>query len=106
MSELVWKNHIIQPSIKIETEPKQNQFTFSGQVKYGYILKNPSKSLDYDWDVYKNNTGNIISEPDSKTKSSVKGNILDLSGAVGYSINLSNNNLFTFYLGYDYTGAM
>jgi hypothetical protein len=103
LSELVWKNHIIQPSIKIETEPKPTQFTFLGQVKYGYILKNPSKSLDYDWDVYKNNTGNIISEPDSKTKSSVKGNILDLSGAVGYSINLSNNNLLTFYLGYDYT---
>jgi len=29
-SELIWKNRILQPSIKIETEPKPNQFTFSG----------------------------------------------------------------------------
>ena len=44
-SELIWKNHIIQPSIKIEIEPKPDQFTFLGQVKYGYILKNQSKIL-------------------------------------------------------------
>ena len=82
LSELIWKNNIIQPGIKFEIEPHPNQFTFLGQVKYGYILKNPSKSWDYDW------LGN--SEPYSKTLSSVKGNILDLTGAVGYSINLFN----------------
>ena len=103
VSELIWKNYIIQPGIKIETEPEPKQFTFLGQVKCGYILKKPSKSWDYDWDIYQDKTGNIISDPDSKTKSSVKGNIIDLSGAVGYSVNLFNNNLLTFYIGYDYT---
>jgi hypothetical protein len=98
LSELIWKNHIVQPGIKIETKPKANSFTFLGQAKHGYILKNPSKSWDYDW----YNTEEE-SEPYSKTKSAVKGNILDLSGAIGYSLNLFNNNLFTFYLGYDYT---
>ena len=102
-SELIWKNHIIQPGIKIEIEPQTNEVTFLGQTKYGYILKKPSESWDYDWQVYKDTTGNIISEPESKTKSLATGNILDLSGAVGYSINLFNNNLLTFYVGYDYT---
>ena len=91
LSELIWKNHIVQPSIKIETEPKANSFTFLGQVKHGYILKNHSKKLDYDW-IYNS------SRPSSKTLSSVRGNIFDLSGAVGYSV-----NLLTFYVGYDYT---
>ena len=95
VSELIWKNHIIQPSIKIEIEPHPNQFTILGQVKYGYILKNASKSWDLDWF---DNTA-----PFSKTFSQVKGNILDLSGAIGYSVNLFKNNLLTFYLGYDYT---
>lgn len=95
LSELIWKNHIVQPGIKFEIEPKANQFTFLGQVKYGYILKNTSKSWDYDW---LDNT-----EPFSKTFSQVKGNILDLSGAIGYSVNLFKDNLLTFYLGYDYT---
>jgi hypothetical protein len=95
LSELIWKNHIIQPSVKIEVEPKKNQFTFLGQVKYGYILKNPSKSWDYDW------LGDEA--PYSKVLSDVRGNILDLSGAIGYSVNLFNNSLLTFYLGYDYT---
>ncbi len=27
----------------------------------------------------------------------------DLSGAIGYSVNFFNNNLLTFYLGYDYS---
>jgi len=39
----------------------------------------------------------------STTKSQATGNILDLSAAVGYSVNLFRNNLFTFYLGYDYS---
>jgi hypothetical protein len=95
LSELIWKNHIIQPSIKFEIEPKSNQFTFLGQVKYGYILKSPSKSWDYDWQYHP-----TIS--DSKTFSSVRGNIIDLSGAIGYSVNLFNSNLLTFYVGYDY----
>jgi hypothetical protein len=103
LSELVWKNRILQPSIKIEIEPKANQFTFLGQIKYGYILKNLSENWDYDWYVAPDKTGNIISGLYSKTKSAVKGNILDLSGAIGYSLNLFNNNLLTFYLGYDYT---
>jgi len=97
-SELIWKNRVVQPSIKIEIEPKQNQFTFLSQVKYGYILKNQSKSWDLDW----YNTEKI-SELHSKSKSIVRGNILDLSGAVGYSLGLVKNSLLTFYLGYDYT---
>ncbi len=96
LSELIWKNHIIQPSIKIEIEPKENSFTILGLVKYGYILKNPSKSWDYDWEY-------DPTIPNSKTFSSVRGNIFDLSGAVGYSVNIFNNNLLTFYVGYDYS---
>ncbi len=99
LSELIWKNHIIQPGIKIELEPEENGFTFLGQVKYGYILKSYSKSWDYDW-LYG------ASSPSSKNLSSVRGNILDLSGAVGYSVNLFNNNLLTFYVGYDYSDYM
>jgi hypothetical protein len=86
LSELIWKNNIIQPSVKIEVEPKKNQFTFLGQVKYGYILKSPSKSWDYDWEY-------DPATPNSKTFSSVRGNILDLSGAIGYSVNLFNKAL-------------
>jgi hypothetical protein len=103
ISELVWKNRILQPSIKIEIEPKPKQFTFLGQVKYGHILKNQSKSWDHDWDHTRDITGNVISKLRSTTKSQATGNILDLSGAVGYSVNLFRNNLFTFYLGYDYS---
>jgi hypothetical protein len=103
LSELVWKNRIIQPSIKIELEPQENQFTFLGQVKYGYILKNQSKSWDKDWYVAPDKTGNIISGLYSKTRSAVKGNIFDLSGAIGYSVGLLKENLLTFYVGYDYS---
>ncbi|MBM3467629.1 MAG: hypothetical protein FJX70_07385 [Alphaproteobacteria bacterium] len=104
LSELTWKNYIIQPSIKIETEPQENWFTFLGQGKYGYILKNMSKSWDKDWLFHKQKKSNKIkSKIDSNTVSSVKGNILDLSGAIGYSVNLFSDNLLTFYLGYDYT---
>jgi len=102
-SELIWKNRILQPSIKIETEPKPNQFTFSGQVKYGYILKNQSKSWDHDWDLKRDGTGNVISKLTSTTKSQATGNILDLSGAVGYSLGLFKESLLTFYVGYDYS---
>ncbi len=97
MSELIWKNQIIQPNIKIELEPQPNKITFLGQTKYGYILNNPSKSYDLDWYTDKNPV------LESKTLSSVKGNILELSGAIGYSVNLFKNNILTFYLGYDYT---
>lgn len=96
LSELVWKNHIIQPSIKIETEPKANEITVLGQVKYGYILRSPSKSWDYDWQYHP-------ITPDSKTFSSVRGNIIDVSGAIVYSLNLFKDSLLTFYLGYDYS---
>lgn len=103
VSELIWKNYIIQPGINIETEPTENSFTFLGYAKYGYILKNMSKSWDKDWHVYKQKSGKIISkQPYSNTLSSVKGNILDLSTAIGYSFNLLKNNLFIFYIGYDY----
>lgn len=97
-SELIWKNHITQPSIKIEIEPQPNQFTFLGQAKYGYILKSLSNSWDLDWFNTKENSG-----PYSETKSSVRGNILDLSGAIGYSVSLFKGDLLTFYVGYDYT---
>jgi hypothetical protein len=97
VSELIWKNYIIQPGINIETEPTENRFTFLGYAKYGYILKNMSKSWDKDWHVYKQKSGKIISkQPYSNTLSSVKGNILDLSTAIGYSFNLLKNNLFIF----------
>ncbi len=103
ISELVWKNRILQPSLKIELEPKENQFTILGQVKYGYILKNQSKSWDHDWDHTRDITGNVISKLRSTTKSQATGNILDLSGAVGYSISLFKDSLLTFYVGYDYS---
>ena len=103
LSELVWKNRIIQPGIKIEIKPTPNQFTFLGQAKYGYVLKNQSKSWDHDWDHTRDITGNVISKLRSTTKSQATGNILDLSGAVGYSVHLFKNNLLTFYVGYDYS---
>jgi hypothetical protein len=104
LSELVWKNRIVQPSVKIELEPQPSQFTILGLFKYGYILKHPSKSWDYDWDIYKDKTtGNIISKLGSKTKSLSTGNILDLSTAIGYSVGLFKDNLLTFYIGYDYS---
>jgi hypothetical protein len=103
-SELTWKNYIVQPGIKIETEPTANGFTFLGQGKYGYILKDKSKSWDKDWTFPKiKGSNNRRSKLDSNTVSVVKGNILDLSGAIGYSVNLFSDNLLTFYLGYDYT---
>jgi len=104
VSELTWKNYIIQPGIKIEIEPTANGFTFLGQGKYGYILKNKSKSWDKDWKFPKTKgSKERITKIDSNTVSAVKGNILDLSGAIGYSVNLFSDNLLTFYLGYDYT---
>jgi hypothetical protein len=103
VSELTWKNHIVQPSVKIELEPQPNQFSILGQVKYGYILKNHSESWDKDWHIHRQKSGNIKSELESNTLSAVKGNVLDLSGAIGYSFNLPKNSLLTFYIGYDYT---
>jgi len=47
--------------------------------------------------------GNGISKVRSTTKSQTTGNILDLSGAVGYSLDLFKDSLITFYVGYDYT---
>ena len=102
-SELIWKNRVLQPSIKIELEPQPNQFTILGQVKYGYILKNQSKSWDHDWDLKRDRMGNVTSKLVSTSKSQATGNILDLSGAVGYSVNLFKDSLFTFYFGYDYS---
>lgn len=104
LSELIWKNHIIQPGIKFEIEPQPHSFTLLAQTKYGYILNNPSECWDLDWHVIKNeDTGNITTPLESKTKSTVRGNILDLSAAVGYSVNLFESNLLTFYVGFDYT---
>jgi len=92
LSELTWKNHISEVGIKLETQPKENQFNVQGQLKYGYILNN-SKNQDSDWD----NIGEF-----SRTFSSVKGNIYDFSTAIGFS-QLLQNTLFTYYLGMDYT---
>jgi hypothetical protein len=103
ISELVWKNRIIQSALKFETVPESNQFTFLGQVKYGHILKNQSKSWDHDWDHTRDMKGNVISKLRSTSKSQATGNILDLSGAVGYSLGLFKDSLLTFYLGYDYS---
>ena len=103
ISELVWKNRIIQSALKFETVPESNQFTFLGQVKYGHILKNQSKSWDHDWDHTRDMKGNVISKLRSTTKSQATGNILDLSGAVGYSLGLFKDSLLTFYIGYDYS---
>jgi len=91
-SELTWKNHISETGIKIETRPEENQFNFQGQLKYGYILSN-SKSQDSDWD----ERGEY-----ARSFSSVKGNIFDLSGSIGFSQKLANS-LVTYYLGMDYT---
>lgn len=102
-SELIWKNRIIQPGIKIEIKPTPNQFTFLGQVKYGHILKNQSKSWDHDWDLKRDGTGNVISKLVSTSKSQATGNILDLSAAAGYSLGLFKDSLLTFYIGYDYS---
>lgn len=103
ISELVWKNRILQPGIKIQLEPKPNQFTFLGQVKYGHILKNQSKSWDHDWGLKRDGTGNVISKLVSTSKSQATGNILDLSAAAGYSLGLFKDSLLTFYIGYDYS---
>jgi hypothetical protein len=102
LSELVWKNRIMQPSIKVEIEPQPKQFNFLIQTKYGYILKDTSNSWDYDWFSFSDKNENVYSI-EQKTKSLTTGNILDLSGAIGYSVNLSKNNLLTFYIGHNYT---
>ena len=102
LSELVWKNHIVQTGIKLETNPIPNQLNFIGQAKYGYILKNPSTSRDLDWIYYEQKSGKLKKTTHSNTISAVKGNIFDLSGAVGYSITLPRNNLLTLYVGFDY----
>jgi len=91
ISELTWKNHIFESGIQIETKPEEKEFNFLGQIKYGYILSN-STSQDSDWD--------DIGEY-ARSFSSVKGNILDLSGAVGIS-QAFKNTLVTYYLGMDY----
>lgn len=92
LSELTWKNHIFETGIKIRTEPRENQLNFQGQFKYGYILKN-SQNQDSDWD----DIGEF-----ARSFSNVKGNIIDLSGSVGFSQKFTNN-LVTLYLGLDYT---
>ena len=92
LSELTWKNHISETGLKIETKPEENQFNFQGQFKYGRILSN-SKNQDSDWD----ELGEF-----ARSFSSVKGNILDLSGSMGFSRKLTNS-LVTYYLGMDYT---
>ncbi len=92
LSKLTWKNHISETGIKIKTIPEENQFNLLGQIKYGHILSK-SKNQDSDWD--------DIGEH-SKSFSSVKGNIFDLSGAVGFSKILAKT-FVTYYAGIDYT---
>ncbi len=91
-SELTWKNHISETGIKIEMQPEGNQFSFQGQLKYGYILPK-SRNQDSDWD----NIGEF-----SKAFSSVKGNTFDLSGAIGFSQNITPV-LVTYCMGIDYS---
>ena len=91
-SELTWKNHIVETGVKVETPPEDRGFNFLGQMKYGIILNN-STMKDADWD----NLGEF-----STSISRVKGNIVDLSGAVGVSRQLFSA-LITYYLGMDYT---
>lgn len=92
LSELTWKNHLSETGIKVENIPEENQLNFLGQFKYGHIL-NRSKNQDSDW----NNIGEF-----SRSFSSVKGNTFDLSGAVGFSQNISPI-LITYYMGIDYS---
>ena len=92
LSELTWKNNISETGIKIGTKPAENQFNFLGQFKYGRILGS-SKNQDSDWD----NIGEF-----SRTFSSVKGNIFDLSGSVGFS-KAWKNTLINYAIGIDYT---
>ena len=92
LSELTWKNHIVETGIKVETPLEDRGFSFLGQMKYGIIL-NQSSNQDSDWD----NIGEY-----AKSFSSVRGNIFDLSGAVGVSRQLPSA-LITYYLGMDYT---
>ena len=92
LSELTWRNYISETGVKIETKPENNQFNFQGQLKYGYILKK-SQNQDSDWD----KIGEF-----SRTFSTVKGNVLDVSGAIGFSRNLANT-IVTYYVGIDHT---
>lgn len=92
LSELTWANHIIETGVKVKTEPKDKEFNLLGELKYGVIL-NKSTVQDSDWD----NIGEF-----SRSFSNTKGNIFDLSGAIGFSQKLSNA-LITYYLGMDYT---
>ena len=92
LSELTWKNHISETGIKIQTVPEKNEFNLLGQIKYGYIL-NKSKDQDSDWD----DIGEF-----ARSFSSVKGNVFDISGAVGFSKDLTEA-LLTYYVGMDYT---
>ena len=92
LSELTWKNHIFETGVKVETKPEDKNFNFLGQLKYGIIL-NQSNRQDSDWD----NLGEF-----SKVMSSVKGNVFDLSGAIGVSRQVSSV-LATYYFGMDYT---
>ena len=92
VSELTWKNHISGTGIKIQTVPEENELNLLGQIKYGYIL-NKSKNQDSDWD----DIGEF-----SRSFSSVKGDVFDLSGALGFSKFLANS-LITYYVGMDYT---
>lgn len=92
ISELTWKNHISETGIKIETKPEENRFNFQGQLKYGYILKQ-SRNQDSDWD----DIGEF-----ARSFSNVKGNVFDLSGAVGFSRNMASM-LITYYMGIDYS---
>ena len=92
LSELTWKNHVLESGIKLETEKVDKKLNFLGQFKYGLIL-DKSTSQDSDWD--------DIGEY-SRSSSKVKGSSIDISGAVGYSQAVSQF-LITYYLGMDYT---
>jgi hypothetical protein len=92
LSELTWKNSVIETGVRIETQPRVNNYNFLGHIKYGYILDR-STNQDSDWD----DLGEF-----SKSFSNVKGNSLDISGAVGFSRQMKSA-IATYYYGMDYT---
>jgi len=93
LSELNWKTNTAEAGLQIHTNPEQDRFNYLGKVKYGMIFKKNSKNQDSDYD----NIGEY-----SRAFSKVKGDILEVSMAVGYSTTLSKS-LLTYYGGLEFS---
>jgi len=93
VSELTWKNYIFNNGIKIKTLEQDNNFNFLGKISYGLVLKGSSMQ-DSDW--------NYIGDEFSRSFSTVKGDVLDISSAIGTSRKF-RTSLFTYYVGFDYS---